>query len=107
MAALGLATNGNYNLVMFGDGSVPDGTTHTANGVSAVLDSEGDWNWSNLHADGSGNILGLFTDPNPTSGLVGFQLQQVTSTPEPGSLVLAAIGLVGVALAVRRQRRAA
>ena len=102
----GLKDGGTYNLVMFGDGSVPGGTTHTANGVSAVLDSEGDWNWAGIHADGSGNILGLFTDPSPTSGLVGFQIQQVINTPEPGTLLMAAIGLLGMTIVLRRRRAA-
>jgi hypothetical protein len=104
----GLTPNGTYNFTFFGDGSVPGGTTHTANGVSGVLDSEGDWNWANLHADALGNIAGLFTDPNPTSGLVGFQLQPAGApTPEPASLLLAGFGLAGVVIAVRRTRRVA
>ncbi len=104
----GLHANSSYNLAFFGDGSVPGGTTHTANGVSGTLDSEGDWNWSGLHSDGSGNIFGVFTDPNPTSGLVGFQIQPVSApTPEPSTFVLAGLGLAGLGLTLRRKSRRA
>ena len=104
----GLSPNGSYNLAFFGDGNVPGGTTHTANGVAGTLDSEGDWNWAGLHSDGSGNIFGVFTDPNPTSGLVGFQIQPFTApTPEPSTFVLAGLGLAGLGVTLRRKSRRA
>jgi hypothetical protein len=105
-AITGLTPNGAYNLAFFGDGNVQSDTTHTANGISGTLDSENDWNWASIHANGSGSILGLFTAPTPTSGLVGFQIQAISAnTPEPSTFVLAGIGLAGMLVTLRRKNR--
>lgn len=104
----GLTPNAIYNLAFYGDGSVPGGTTHTANGIAGVLDSQLDWNWAMLSANGSGTIQGVFTAPSPTSGITGFQLQAipVAAVPEPGSfLVWTLLAVAGAAWGFRRVRR--
>src|SRR5262249_11279692 len=86
----GLAANGTYRLTMSGTGQ-NGSTTNVANPVSGVLDADGDWNWTSLTANGSGEINGVYTAPSAPPGLFGLQLELIPPaivTPEPGSLAL-------------------
>ena len=76
----GLVPNAHYMLTLFGNG----GSTYTniANSVAGVLDSEGDWNWSDITATSAGLITGRFatTGNNQVCGLFGLQLYTVPTS---------------------------
>ncbi|MCY2931419.1 MAG: hypothetical protein NTV86_18405 [Planctomycetota bacterium] len=78
-AFTGLTPNAAYKIAFFGSGSEA-ATSHTANGVAAVLDSEGDWNWDSVTADGTGQILGVFTG-TACPGLFGVQIAAAGGGP--------------------------
>jgi hypothetical protein len=74
----GLDPGAHYRLTLFGNG----GPTYTniANSVAGVLDAEGDWNWADITANGSGAITGdyLYTaSNNDVRGLYGLQLYKL------------------------------
>ena len=74
----GLVPNAHYQLVMFGN--FDSNFTNIANTVGGSLDTEGDWNWSDIQADGSGMIAGnlLYTQSaNDTRGMYGLQLYKI------------------------------
>lgn len=68
-----------------------DGSISVACGVGGAVD------WSNLGA------LQAIIDPTGTSTSVDLTLNQVTVVPEPGTLALAGLGLLGIA-SLRRKR---
>jgi len=73
-----------------------------ANGVTAIYDSEGDFNWASLTADVDGKILATLPvvpgGGNLEGGsITGLQLAEVASgVPEPSTFVLLALGLLGL-----------
>ena len=80
-ALTGLTPNAHYRLTLFGSGT--NTFTNIANSVAGVADAEGDWNWTDITADGSGVILGtlLTTGNNQTFGLYGLQLLALGNPP--------------------------
>jgi hexosaminidase len=77
----GLTPNAHYRLTLFGNGT--NTFTNIANSAAGVPDAEGDWNWTDITADGSGVILGtlLTTGNNQTFGLYGLQIETLGTTP--------------------------
>ena len=75
----GLAPNGHYRLTLFGNGS--NTFTNIANTVAGTLDTENDWNWSDIAADGSGVIAGnyLTTGNNQVFGIYGLQIYKLVT----------------------------
>jgi hypothetical protein len=75
----GLAPNGHYRLTLFGNGS--NSFTNIANTVAGTLDTENDWNWSDIAADGSGVIAGnyLTTGNNQVFGIYGLQIYKLVT----------------------------
>lgn len=67
-----------------------------AGGITVVCGSGGAVDWSNLGA------LQAIIDPLGTSIAVDLTLNQVTTVPEPGTLALAGLGLLGIASLRRR-----
>lgn len=84
-AFTGLTPNALYRLTCFGGSGNTTGASNVANGVSGVRDSEGDWNWDSLTADGNGTILGTFIAPHPTLGLFGAQIKYIPRTQPPSA----------------------
>jgi hypothetical protein len=80
-ALTGLIPNGHYRLTLFGNGT--NTFTNVANSVAGTADAEGDWNWEDITADGSGVILGtlLTTGNNQTFGLYGLQIESLGTPP--------------------------
>ena len=80
-ALTGLVPNGHYRLTLFGSGT--NTFTNIANSVAGAADAEGDWNWEDITADGSGVILGtlLTTGNNQTFGLYGLQFESLGTPP--------------------------
>ena len=81
-AFTGLTPNAHYQLVLFANGN--SNYTNIANSVAGVLDAEGDWNWSDIQADGAGVIAGnlLYTQSsNNNSGLFGAQIEAIGAPP--------------------------
>jgi len=76
----GLVPNAHYMLTLFGNGG--SSYTNIANSVAGVLDSEGDWNWSDITATSAGLITGRFatTGNNQVNGLYGLQLYKVPTS---------------------------
>lgn len=104
----GLTSGGSYNLAVFGSAGSGN-NNHIANGMAGIQDSEGDWNWLSIIADGSGRIVGTFTvagsgTPTGFGNLFGFQLESIEAVPEPGALVLALVACTGMVLWMRRRR---
>lgn len=108
----GLASGGTYKLIIF---SAWNGTpSFTVNGITKTITPSTDWSTltEGRHyvsfvgtADGSGNLF--FTpNANPTgvsgaSSWSAFQLQQQVSTPEPTTLSLLTLGVIGGIVARR------
>jgi hypothetical protein len=111
----GLTPNGAYNLqLLTTDGGynerMEDFTINGTHTDTVDVQVGQTYNVTNLvHADGSGTITVLMSenlsnpnlqDPNPTLAAV------ILSTPEPSSLLLGGLGVVGLILAARRHRQA-
>ena len=80
----GLTPYAHYRLTLFGDGGAS--YTNTANSVPAVVDAEGDWNWTDITADAAGVIEGNYATSasNQIKGLYGLQLEFVSASTGTG-----------------------